>query len=217
MKTITAINTEYNGYLFRSRIEARWAVFFDHVGLKYEYEKEGINLPFNGYYLPDFWLPELNIYIEVKGTYPTKIEKGKAQELAIESGCLVAILFGGIPSPDEDWWRDHFEDYEGNYMLTFVDPSRYEYDEESGCPFPEFTQSFNSKNIGHTWGYNDSFMLCDCCGGISIDNTVYNGMKNEGCKKSTPPFFKYRLNIPYESFKVARMARFEHGETPVVR
>lgn len=29
MEQFTAIQTEYNGYLFRSRLEARWAVFFD--------------------------------------------------------------------------------------------------------------------------------------------------------------------------------------------
>ena len=30
---IKAIETEYNGYKFRSRLEARWAVFFDALGV----------------------------------------------------------------------------------------------------------------------------------------------------------------------------------------
>ena len=42
---IKAIPTKYNGYTFRSRQEARWAVFFDHLGIEYEYEKEGFDLP----------------------------------------------------------------------------------------------------------------------------------------------------------------------------
>lgn len=50
---IRAIETHYNGYRFRSRLEARWAVFFDALGLKWEYEPEGFQLP-SGYYLPDF-------------------------------------------------------------------------------------------------------------------------------------------------------------------
>ena len=50
---INAILTKYNGYTFRSRQEARWAVFFDYLGVEYEYEKEGFDLPC-GYYLPDF-------------------------------------------------------------------------------------------------------------------------------------------------------------------
>jgi hypothetical protein len=48
-----AIETRYKGYRFRSRLEARWAVFFDALGLKWEYEPEGFELP-SGRYLPDF-------------------------------------------------------------------------------------------------------------------------------------------------------------------
>ena len=51
---IKAIETIYNGYRFRSRLEARWAVFFDALGVDYEYEPEGFNLPNGGRYLPDF-------------------------------------------------------------------------------------------------------------------------------------------------------------------
>lgn len=51
--TIKAIETKYKGYNFRSRTEARWAVFFDALGLKWEYEPEGFQLE-SGWYLPDF-------------------------------------------------------------------------------------------------------------------------------------------------------------------
>lgn len=64
---IKAIDTEYNGYLFRSRLEARWAVFFDTIRLPYEYEKEGYFLGERcGRYLPDFWFPSLKIHCEIK-------------------------------------------------------------------------------------------------------------------------------------------------------
>lgn len=77
MSSIEAIQTEYNGYRFRSRLEARWAVFFDALGVDYNYEPEGIESDDGVRYLPDFkvkcyadrgsscepyWL-----YIEVKG------------------------------------------------------------------------------------------------------------------------------------------------------
>ncbi len=39
-----AIETIYNGYEFRSRLEARWAVFFDTLGVKWEYEPEHYDL-----------------------------------------------------------------------------------------------------------------------------------------------------------------------------
>jgi hypothetical protein len=62
---IKAIDTKYNGYKFRSRLEARWAIFFDSLSIKYEYEKEGFDL--NGLkYLPDFWLSEYNCWVEIK-------------------------------------------------------------------------------------------------------------------------------------------------------
>ena len=35
-----SIETEYNGILFRSRLEARWAILFDALELKYVYEPE---------------------------------------------------------------------------------------------------------------------------------------------------------------------------------
>lgn len=67
MTTIKAIETRYRGYRFRSRLEARWAVFFDQLGLKWDYEQQGFDLgqPL-GAYLPDFWLPELKKWIEIK-------------------------------------------------------------------------------------------------------------------------------------------------------
>ena len=62
---IKPIETVYNGYRFRSRLEARWAVFFDFIGLKYLYEMEGYT---NGTinYLPDFFIPSLDVFIEIK-------------------------------------------------------------------------------------------------------------------------------------------------------
>ena len=44
MSELRAIQTEYKGYRFRSRLEARWAVFFDTLGVKWEYEPEGYDL-----------------------------------------------------------------------------------------------------------------------------------------------------------------------------
>lgn len=36
-----ALTTRYAGCRFRSRLEARWAVFFDHLGIEWEYEPQG--------------------------------------------------------------------------------------------------------------------------------------------------------------------------------
>lgn len=81
MKELIPIDTIYDGYHFRSRLEARWAVFFNCLGWKYEYEIEGYNLE-SGFYLPDFYFPELNIWGEVKPTILTPIELQKCIELS---------------------------------------------------------------------------------------------------------------------------------------
>lgn len=66
MKKIKAIETEYNGYRFRSRLEARWAVFFDSLGIEYEYEIEGFEID-GVRYLPDFYIPSIDRWFEIKG------------------------------------------------------------------------------------------------------------------------------------------------------
>ena len=67
---IKAIETSYAGCRFRSRLEARWAVFFDALGITWEYEAQGFTVgTYNPRrYLPDFWLPETETWVEVKGS-----------------------------------------------------------------------------------------------------------------------------------------------------
>jgi hypothetical protein len=59
------IETPYRGYRFRSQPEARWAVFFDAAGIKWSYEDQSYKLNGRGY-LPDFWLPQLETFVETK-------------------------------------------------------------------------------------------------------------------------------------------------------
>ncbi len=87
--TILPIETRYRGYRFRSRLEARWAVFFDVMGIQYLYEHQGFDI--NGrWYLPDFYLPEFSTYAEVKPKRFTREE----YDLAAALGCL---LLDGVP------------------------------------------------------------------------------------------------------------------------
>lgn len=80
--SIKAIETVYQGYRFRSRLEARWAVIFDALGLNWEYEPEGFVLPDGTWYLPDFYLKDEGWFVEVKPDRPlTDEEKNKVQQL----------------------------------------------------------------------------------------------------------------------------------------
>lgn len=118
---VKPIETHYNGYRFRSRLEARWAVFFDAIGLKYEYEHEGYRLDDNTFYLPDFYMHrvvkdevfgyrrEYHSFIEIKAKEPTPEEIRKAKLLcnSLDAGLY---FFWGLPCtnlglhicPDED-------------------------------------------------------------------------------------------------------------------
>lgn len=71
-----AIETMYAGTLFRSRLEARWAVFFDELGIRWQFEPEGYvvglsdalpDADISQNYLPDFYLPDTETWVEVKG------------------------------------------------------------------------------------------------------------------------------------------------------
>jgi hypothetical protein len=80
MTPIKAIETQYKGYRFRSRLEARWAVFFDTLGLEWEYEKEGYETIL-GRYLPDFYFPKLDCFAEVKPGFFTDEQYRKCKVL----------------------------------------------------------------------------------------------------------------------------------------
>lgn len=87
---IKPIETYYNGYRFRSRLEARWAVFFDAMGIKYQYEPEGFLLSNNEPYLPDFYLYEVETYVEVKPENAFEIELTNDGVLFPEGFCKYA-------------------------------------------------------------------------------------------------------------------------------
>ena len=113
---IKAIETVYNGYKFRSRLEARWAVFFDKLGITYEYEHEGYDLGVAGWYLPDFWLPDMQVWVEIKPEKPDLRISGvqeykQCEELARGANKLV-LLVGGTPG----------------YFPRNYDPGRFDFD-----------------------------------------------------------------------------------------
>lgn len=118
METVKAIETFYKGYHFRSRLEARWAVFFDTLGIPWKYEDEGFEKEVHGEtvrYLPDFFLPYRwgggGFYVEVKGdTNALKKDWEKHAEMHDFGGILPnfsgsygedkgLILLSEIPEP----------------------------------------------------------------------------------------------------------------------
>lgn len=96
---IHSIETVYKGYRFRSRLEARWAVFFDALGLTWEYEAQDYLIE-DRRYLPDFKLTlphEEIVFAEVKNAEVDDCEGepvALCRGLARLTGCRVLLLIG---------------------------------------------------------------------------------------------------------------------------
>jgi len=211
---IKAIQTDYNGYLFRSRIEARWAVFFDALDIKYEYEKEGFDLG-GTYYLPDFWLPELEVWVEIKGADPTEGELNKCGLLCQKSNKKVFLLSGAIPyfnncervpnnqgfmpksvlkKYNEDLWMDHFYDRQFKSYYMFL------------------------PHDGEKCGGDSPYIFCECqdCGFVGIEFDGRSDRLNcksgkNGCPThggNNDKGYNYDSERLIKAYKMARSYRF---------
>ncbi len=120
--------TKYRGITYRSRAEARWAVVFDKVGWTHLYEPETFCLPC-GNYLPDFYLPNVDAFFEVKGLAPSAFERLRAEELCAGTEKVVVVSSGPPNHTRDTWDRDlkifypeHFDDgivafeYDGGFV-----------------------------------------------------------------------------------------------------
>lgn len=96
-KEIKAIPTRYRGILFRSRLEARWACFFDAAGLPWEYEPERFSLGGRSTYLPDFKVNGTS-YVEIKGAEKA-LDKPYLMRAATTLKCLTVL--GPVPDCTE--------------------------------------------------------------------------------------------------------------------
>lgn len=184
---IQAIETVYKGFRFRSRLEARWAVFMDALGIRWEYENEGFNLV-QGKYLPDFWLPDAECFLEIKpnrelaaGELNRIMELATSKKVVVCSGQpwaneytakiydLGTAALGQAPC-DVIWGVCAY--CHGPYLI----PRNYDF------------SGWSVTSLGGRWS-------CPCF----KQNTSVDQLSGE------------RLTA---AFGAARQARFEHGETP---
>lgn len=204
---IKAIETQYKGYRFRSRLEARWAVFFDNAGIEWLYEPEGYYLD-SGPYLPDFFLPEIagGTWIEVKPNAElskNNNEQRKIVDLVRGTGRR-GMIVKGLP----------LEGFNGDYYWKqpgYWDGSAYWMEYPIGEDGPYF------------------FCVCPYCEKVGIE---FDGRGSRVCshgsicKKNVKPwkgierldhdgkcYSAHHPKLVYAAEK-ARSARFEHGETP---
>ena len=87
-----AIPTDYRGVHFRSALESAWARTLDHYEIAWEFEPETVELKSGARYMPDFRLPDLRTWIEVKGPHMLRTEK--TREFAWQQGAGTITLLG---------------------------------------------------------------------------------------------------------------------------
>lgn len=108
VRDVEAIRTQYKGQWFRSKLEAQWAKFFDYLGIKWAYESEGYAFEDGTMYLPDFYLPEMKAWFEVKGVMSSD-DMHKIEQLIKESGRAVHIGYADGAFLACDLWEDGYD------------------------------------------------------------------------------------------------------------
>jgi hypothetical protein len=207
MADLKPIETFYNGYRFRSRLEARWAVFFDKAGIPYQYEPEGFDLGEFGYYLPDFYLPWFDAYVEIKPEGSNQLKEASEKlEILFERSSHTVLLCVGDPA--------------NNDMRIYCNDAT---DSSGGGP-NEWKAGFYEGIEHYVYCDEDSFCIAqsgkhDILIGIGekgdrMDRSFYNGhWDHMKCCFSMARLIDYRSDFEYAK-TFARQARFEHGETP---
>lgn len=222
MSEIKAIETEYNGYRFRSRLEARWAVFFDAMGIKYEYEPEGYEYweteDSSLRWLPDFRLPEENnLLVEVKGSDKALANDSERLALAVDYHNTPAsdglLILGNVPGPaDVGWGKIPVFSY-----LSWHKGVHYDYAAFVDWPLTIWSEKRVLRGIeeifSRLYGYDpEKFKedYADGCSGLSdVVSTQYKVISKED-------IFSKNHKTLKKAYEIARQARFEHGETTTV-
>ena len=124
----------YHGTMFRSLREVCAAGLFERLNMQFVYEPVALQLV-DKMYTPDFWLPQLGLYVEVKPDFPKPHEFDTARHASLLGH---RILFcHGNPSTH---FRFHLmtQDSGNNYVLdpqyiTIVPDHGHRYEFVHGC------------------------------------------------------------------------------------
>lgn len=184
--------TYYNGYTFRSRTEAKWAVLFDACKIKYQYEPEGIELSDKIGYIPDFYLSDIDTWFEVKGVMDV-LDWHKVQQFQKDTGRPMVVGYGDFTFQASD----NFTTKGGTFELTEDRLSMFVKCKNCGqFYFIGLDGSYNCLHCGHY----DGPRTCDL---ISKGHTG-------GRLESTAEGIVYR-----NPFDIAKQARWDHGYMPL--
>lgn len=220
---IKAIETSYNGYRFRSRLEARWAVFFDHIGLHWVYEPEGFVLDGGVKYLPDFKITDWDAYIEIKPTLPSMAELEKLILLAREirgsqQPAPTQVMLCGTPGLPQLHIKNNTLTVGGGYVALTTSGLMTKEGPYISIESFAMTQGGRTLDVWPLYFRNPKKMPITPIDIAKNEQrlfslTLFHGITSrsyfgDGVKYNTPNLQK--------AYEAARSARFEFGETPKV-
>ncbi|WP_433460636.1 hypothetical protein [Micromonospora sp. CA-248212] len=203
MTEIKPIETQYAGCRFRSRLEARWAVFFDHLNIEWQYETEGYTLSTGDRYLPDFYLPDSDQWVEVKGKVGhadllrmlvAAVDLPVVDQSQIRPGVLV---LGPIPKPGQTYCHPRLSAVNQDIIMI---------------QHMFFTQHSTIKPIGLA-------VLWQVRSLLASSPEVTAEVRANFAEAADSDDLALYANVD-AAYRAARSARFEHGEsgaTPVPR
>lgn len=225
---IQPIPTHYAGHHFRSRLEAHWAVFFDSLGIRWEYEPQGYLVGERRRpYLPDFFLTDLNWWVEVKGT-SERLDRSLLEDAVHPTHgldrtdpfyMLRIVILGDIPRVDTP--HAHFTISQSVTMGAPHGPMRCgpvcpftspQYGLHAFSPIPDTIPDIVLKELGISPADYDAIRAL----GATLRPACRTSMDFPDLDPTRPlPVPRLgrapRLEAAYAA---ARTARFEHGETP---
>ena len=192
-----ALETHYNGYKFRSRLEARWAVFFDQCGIEYDYEVQGF-ITSKGPYLPDFYLPNLHggLWIEIKPIH----EDGEAEDKLSDVAAITekaGLLLSGDPLDNVNAYHCG----KGTNSIIFSTGSDYPY---LFCVCP----------VCNKVGIEFDGRGARVCNNDKCNNDDFIDPENFSHLTHPDKAYSPRHPILLNAAEYARKARFEFGEKP---
>ena len=210
MSVISAIETEYLGYKFRSRAEARWAVLFHTGGIRFTYEPEGIK---DGeiLYLPDFYLPDFNMYVEVKPERPGfRDELKKPLQCVVDNKIQRLMILQDIPAETkcELWWYPFLYFHNGSEEAV-----------AARCVIaPSIDKLIIRTDLYPGYKNEKGFCGLGCANSDYIDYspTHDKNMYGEEEMRWGEVLDHDDRRLLHKAYGAARKARFEHGEKPRV-
>lgn len=201
-----AIDTVYKGCAFRSRLEARWAVLFDALGIEWRYEAERYGNERHTY-LPDFYLPFTKTWVEVKGDSSALRQDWERMASLLDFGGVLPdfadsgymtprglLLLGEIPDVSDFWGLmfhpviQHRKGLVRNWLLFH----------------PKYVVLADFEKLAPQFEFEPGAELEEA---IELESGPTAGWEVESKRQASSKAFPAVL----DAYRVARAARFEHG------